>query len=175
MPVWRQGVRHGIPIFLGYFAVSFAFGISASRIGISFGSATLLSFMNLTSAGQLAALDVIARAGSYLSMAALQFVVNVRYFLMSASLSQRVSPDLPLRHRILMAYGITDEVFALSAVFCTLVCGAAHVVGADLSTPLAWGQALGKTISCGVFGLALLLLYWKTRNIWACGVVHGVY
>ena len=117
MRVWRQGVRHGIPIFLGYFAVSFAFGISASRIGISFGSATLLSFMNLTSAGQLAALDVIARAGSYLSMAALQFVVNVRYFLMSASLSQRVSPDLPLRHRLLMAYGITDEVFALSAVY----------------------------------------------------------
>ena len=66
-------------------------------------------------------------------------------------------------------------VFVLSAVCCTLFFGAAHVVGADLSTPLAWGQAAGKTISCGVFGLALLLLYWKTRNIWACGVVHGVY
>ena len=66
-------------------------------------------------------------------------------------------------------------VFVLSAVCCSLVFGAAHVIGADLSSPLAWGQAIGKTISCGVFGLALLFLYWKTRNIWACGVVHGVY
>ena len=66
-------------------------------------------------------------------------------------------------------------VFVLSAVCCSLIFGAAHVVGADLSTPLAWAQAAGKTISCGVFGLVLLILYWKTRNIWACGVVHGVY
>ena len=66
-------------------------------------------------------------------------------------------------------------VFALSAVCCSLIFGAAHVVGADLSTPLAWAQAVGKTVSCGVFGLVLLILYWKTRNIWACGVVHGMY
>ncbi len=52
---------------------------------------------------------------------------------------------------------------------------AAHIIGADLSTPLAWGQAAGKTLSCAVFGLTLLILYWKTRNIRACGVVHGVY
>ena len=66
-------------------------------------------------------------------------------------------------------------VFVLSAVCCSLVFGAAHVIGANLSSPLAWGQAIGKTVSTGVFGLALLFLYWKTRNIWACGVVHGVY
>ncbi|MBQ6576083.1 MAG: CPBP family intramembrane metalloprotease, partial [Lachnospiraceae bacterium] len=66
-------------------------------------------------------------------------------------------------------------VFVLSAVCCSLLFGAAHVIGADLSSPLAWGQALGKTLSAGVFGLTLLMLYWKTRNIWACGVVHGVY
>ena len=76
-----------------------------------------------------------------------------------------------------IVYQFRDKkyVFVLSAVCCSLVFGAAHIIGADLSTPLAWGQALGKTISTGVFGLALLLLYWKTRNIWACGVVHGVY
>ena len=67
------------------------------------------------------------------------------------------------------------HVFLLSGICCSLVFGAAHVIGADLSTPLAWGQAVGKTVSCAVFGLALLVLYWKTRNIWACGVVHGVY
>ena len=67
------------------------------------------------------------------------------------------------------------HVFVLSAVCCSLVFGALHVVGANLSTPLAWAQAAGKTLSSGIFGLILLVLYWKTRNIWACGVVHGVY
>lgn len=66
-------------------------------------------------------------------------------------------------------------VFVLSAVCCSLVFGAVHIVGANLSTPLAWAQAAGKTVSAGVFGLAPLFLYWKTRNIWACGIVHGVF
>ena len=48
-------------------------------------------------------------------------------------------------------------------------------MGADLSSPIAWAQAAGKTVSCAVFGLAILILYWKTRNIWACGIIHGVY
>ena len=67
------------------------------------------------------------------------------------------------------------HVFLLSAVCWSLIFGAAHVIGADLSSPLAWAQAVGKTISCGVFGLAILILYWKTRNIWACGIIHGIY
>ena len=67
------------------------------------------------------------------------------------------------------------HVFLLSGVCCSLIFGAVHVIGADLSTPLAVAQAVGKTVQCGVFGLVLLVLYWKTRNIWACGVVHGVY
>ena len=66
-------------------------------------------------------------------------------------------------------------VFVFSALACSLTFGSVHVIGSDLSSLAAWGQALGKTISTAVFGLALLVLYWKTRNIWACGVVHGVY
>ena len=66
-------------------------------------------------------------------------------------------------------------VFVLSAVVSSIAFGAAHVVGFQATSYLAWLQAIGKTLSAGVFGLALLILYWKTRNIWACGVVHGLY
>ena len=66
-------------------------------------------------------------------------------------------------------------VFVLSAICCCLVFGICHVIGYELATPLAWAQAIGKTISSGVFGLVLLFIYWKTRNIWACGLVHGIY
>ena len=67
------------------------------------------------------------------------------------------------------------SVFVISGLICSLVFGAVHVIGADLSSPIAWVQALGKTISTGLFGLGLLFLYWKTRNVWACGIVHGIY
>ena len=67
-------------------------------------------------------------------------------------------------------------VFVLSAVVSSLVFGAAHIVGEfDAASAIAWGQAVAKTLETGVFGLALLILYWKTRNIWACGVAHGLF
>ncbi len=66
-------------------------------------------------------------------------------------------------------------VFVLSAVVSSLVFGAVHVLGFDPTSPIAWGQAVAKTLESGVFGLALLILYWKTRNIWACGVAHGLF
>ena len=115
--IWKKGAQHGIPVGLGYFAVSFAFGIQAAGIGIRAPQAALLSLLNLTSAGQLASLDIIAAGGSYLTLALQQFVVNIRYMLMSASLSQNVSPELPTGKRMAIAYGLSDEVFALSAMY----------------------------------------------------------
>ena len=76
---------------------------------------------------------------------------------------------------IIYAFRDKKYVFVLSAVVSSVVFGAAHVIGFDVSSGLAWAQAVGKTASAGIFGLVLLFLYWKTRNIWACGVVHGVY
>ena len=76
---------------------------------------------------------------------------------------------------IIYAFRDKKNVFVLSAVVSSIVFGAAHVIGFDVSSGLAWAQAIGKTISAAIFGLVLLFLYWKTRNIWACGVVHGVY
>ena len=105
-----------MPICLGYFAVSFAFGIKAASIGLTSGNATLLSLLNMTSAGQLAALDVIRQNGTYLEMMLLELVVNMRYLLMSASLSQNIDPKLSTGKRLAMSYCITDEVFSLSAI-----------------------------------------------------------
>ena len=115
--IFKKGMRDGIPVMLGYFTVSFAFGIQAAGCGITSLQAALLSLMNVTSAGQLASLTVIAAGGSYLSLMIQQAVVNIRYLLMSASLSQHVAPDLPVRPRMMMAYGLSDEIFALSAMY----------------------------------------------------------
>lgn len=66
-------------------------------------------------------------------------------------------------------------VFVISAVVTSLVFGAVHVIGSPLTSALEWAQAGMKTLSSAVFGFALLIMYWKTRNIWACGLVHAAY
>lgn len=111
---WR-GFRNGFPIFAGYFAVSFTLGIAAKKVGLSAFQATLMSVTNYTSAGQFAAIGLIGAGAGWLEIAVTQLVVNIRYFLMSCALSQKIEGNTPFFHRLALAGTITDEVFALSA------------------------------------------------------------
>lgn len=112
---FRFGLKHGVPIGLGYLAVSFTFGIMAKQAGIHTLAAVIMSLTNLTSAGQFAALGVISQGAPFAEMAAVQFIINLRYCLMSCSLSQKMDPKMPFFHRFLISYGVTDEVFGVSA------------------------------------------------------------
>lgn len=114
LSIFIRGMYAGIPIGLGYFAVSFAFGIQARAAGISAFKAFCLSGTNLTSAGQFAGLAVIQSAGALATLALTQLIINLRYCLMSCALSQKLSPETPFYHRFLMACGVTDEIFGVS-------------------------------------------------------------
>ena len=105
---FSSGLKDGMPICFGYFAVSFAFGIQAAGIGLSVFEASVLSALNVTSAGQFAALAIIASGASLIELAFTQLIINLRYFLMSCALSQKLSPSLPLGHRLGIAYGMTE-------------------------------------------------------------------
>ncbi len=109
-----SGIKDGIPIGLGYLSVSFGFGILAVSLGLSPFEAWLISATNLTSAGQVAGVGVIAAAGSYLEMALTQFVINLRYALMGLSLSQKLDDSFHTPQRMIASFGITDEVFAVA-------------------------------------------------------------
>ena len=111
---WKKGVQDGIPICLGYIAVSFTFGILAGNAGLATIHGVLMSATNFTSAGQFAALGLIAAAATYFEMAVTQLVINLRYCLMSCALSQKLDPETPFYHRLFMSAGISDEIFALS-------------------------------------------------------------
>ena len=113
---FRLGLIDGIPICLGYLAVSFAFGIQASEAGLSVFQASLMSLTNVTSAGQFSSLDLIRSNAAFAEMALLQLVVNLRYMLMSTALSQKLSSKVGTIKRCMVAYGVTDEIFALSVV-----------------------------------------------------------
>ncbi len=108
------GLRNGIPICMGYFAVSFALGIAARSGGLHAFQAFLMSLMMVASAGEFAAVTLIASGAGVIEMVITSLIVNLRYFLMSCSLTQKIRPETPLIHRFLLAQGITDEIFGLS-------------------------------------------------------------
>lgn len=111
---YLKGLHHGLAIGIGYFAVSFSFGILAVGKGISPLVATLISMTNLTSAGQFAGVTVIATAGTLVEMALIQFVINLRYALMGFSLSQKLPERTTVFERAIIAFGNTDEIFAVA-------------------------------------------------------------
>ncbi len=159
-----QGMRDGIPICLGYLAVSFAFGIQAVSAGLSVLQATLVSLTNVTSAGQFAGLSVIAAAGSYLEMAGVQFVINLRYMLMSTAISQKLSPKTSTGKRLLVAFGMTDEIFGISAAqknplspFYTY--GATIVSVAGWVTGTFLGAYSGEILPAGLISCLGVALY----------------
>ena len=110
-----KGIKDGIPICLGYFSVSFGFGILAVSQGLPAWAAVVISLTNLTSAGQVAGVGVIAEGGSCLEMILTQLIINCRYFLMAIALSQNLSDKFNLGHRFLAAFGITDEIFGVAS------------------------------------------------------------
>lgn len=111
---WKMGFKQGIPICLGYFAVSFAFGIQAGKTGLSAWQTMLMTLTNVTSAGQFSALAVIGAQASYFEMACTQLLINLRYMLMSFALSQKMDGRFPFFHRFFIAFGVTDEIFGTS-------------------------------------------------------------
>lgn len=138
-----RGLYAGLPICLGYISVSFAFGIFAVESGLSVAGAILLSMACVTSAGQLAAVPIIAGGGGLMELAVSQLVINLRYSLMSISLSQKLDGSIKLPHRLAIAFVNTDEVFAVASAQKSV--NKWYMLGLQLLPWAGWalGTALG--------------------------------
>ena len=112
--VLLEGMKDGLPSALGYFVVSFTLGIAAKNAGLNALEGFFASLFNNASAGEYAGFTVIASGGTLLTMAILTLVANARYMLMSTVLSQKCPENLPLYHRILVAFDVTDEIFGIT-------------------------------------------------------------
>jgi predicted branched-subunit amino acid permease len=112
---FRMGIRDGLPVCIGYLSVAFAFGIFATGSGLTVFEAVMISLFNVTSAGQLAGVPIIAAGGSLVELAMTQLVINSRYALMSVSLSQKFGESVRIRDRFPIAFVNTDEVFAIAS------------------------------------------------------------
>ncbi len=176
--VFKKGLKNGIPIFLGYLAVSFTFGISARSGGLSSLEAILISATNLTSAGQFAALSVIAAGSGYIEMALTQLIINLRYCLMSSSLSQRFDPKMKSYHRYLISFGVTDEIFGVSSAYNEENVPPAYCYGLIAASWPGWvlGTALGcfsgdilpanilSALGVALYGMFIAIIVPPTKN-----------
>ncbi len=143
---FSKGIKDGIPICLGYFSVSFAFGIFATESGLSIIQALLISMTNVTSAGQLAAVPIITMGGTLIELAVSQLVINLRYALMSVSLSQKMGSNVHLYDRFLISFVNTDEVFGVASGKQGLL-GRRYLYGLILTPYLGW--SLGTLLGAG--------------------------
>ncbi len=172
-----EGVRDGLPIGLGYLSVSFTFGILAVSKGLSWIQAGLISLFNVTSAGQVAGLGIMTTAGGILAMIISQIVINLRYSLMGISLSQKADRSMTPLLRILLAYGITDEIFGV-AVSKKYEFGARYFFGLTILPVLGWvagtviGALLGQVfppfltnaLAIGIYGMFVSIVMPKAKH-----------
>jgi predicted branched-subunit amino acid permease len=111
-----RGMKAGIPISLGYFAVSIALGLAAKKAGITSLQAALTSLLINASAGEYAGFTLIAVGASYLEVTLMVAVANARYLLMSAALSQKLQNGVGTLRRLLLGFTVTDEIFGVSMI-----------------------------------------------------------
>lgn len=198
---FRKGLAAGIPICLGYFAVSFALGIAAREAELGALAATLMSLTCVSSTGQYAALTLIAAGSPALEMAATQAVVNIRYLLMSTALTQKLDPETPLHQRLLLGFCVTDELFGISVSFEGPL-RPAYTYGAAVVSILGWCAGtcagvlvgnilpvrLASALGIALFGMFIAILVPPAREdrvvaglvltamvlSWLSGVVPGM-
>ncbi len=160
---FRRGMRDGIPISAGYFAVAFALGITAKQMGLSVLQSAVMSLTMLASAGEFAAITVIGGNAGLLVMAVTTVVVNMRYLLMSTALSQKIESRTGFAKRLMMSYCVTDEIFALAVTVKGKLdpmynVGMAVVAAPGWTAGTALGAALGSilpTAAANALGVAL--------------------
>lgn len=143
-----HGIRKGIPIAIGYLSVSFTFGVKAVHGGIPVWIAVLMSLTNVTSAGQFAGATLMIAQGGYIELAVTTFVINMRYMLMSLSLSQKVENQMTIGQRLKVGFGITDEIFAVASAEPGPI-SARFLYGLIFMPVLGWtfGTAIGALAS----------------------------
>ena len=177
-PVWAfsrkvfcEGIRDGVPIALGYFAVSFSLGIAARKAGFTPFQGFLASLLNNASAGEYAAFALIMSGASYFQVAVITLIANARYLLMSCALAQRFAPGTPFWHRLVIGYDVTDELFGI-AIARPGYLDPFYSYGAFLPAIPGWaiGTALGVTagsilparlvsaLSVALFGMFLAII-----------------
>ena len=157
-------MKDGLPIGLGYIAVSFALGIAARNAGLNAAEGAVMSILNHASAGEYAGILSITTQVTLLETALVTLIANLRYFLMSCALSQKAEGSLSFGHRLFIGFGLTDEIFAISvaregALEPLYVYGSMAVAIPMWAAGTALGILLGNILPANVVSALSVALY----------------
>ncbi len=183
MSSFFRGLRSGVPIGLGYLSVSFSFGILAVSYGFEWWQAVLISMTTLTSAGQLAGINVMLMPGRYLEMLLSQFTINLRYSFMSVSLSQKTSKEFKGIRRWIFGFFMTDEIFAVASnedevstkffagltVFPYSGWTLGTLIGAVIGNVLP--QSVMNSLCLAIYGMFIAIVVPKIKNSFSMFIV----
>lgn len=184
---FKAGFLHGLPIGLGYLSVSFSFGVLAVSLGLSWWQAVIVSIANLTSAGQVAGIGIMSASGGLVEMMVSQLVINVRYSLMSISLSQKADSSVTRLSRFFLSYGITDEIFGV-AMGSGKSFGRRYFMGLMVLPILGWtlgtllGAVLGSilpdfisnSLAIGIYGMFIAIVLPEAKKNKNIAIVAGI-
>lgn len=172
-----SGMKSGLPIGLGYFAVAFSLGIAARNAGLSAFQGFLASLTTIASAGEYAVFTLIAAGGSYLEVALITLITNARYMLMGCALSQKIAPETNTLHRLLIGGAITDELFGVG-ILHPYPLNPVYYYGAIFSSVPLWalGTSLGiimgnllpirivSALSVALYGMFIAIIIPPTKQ-----------
>ena len=181
-----QGIRDGIPIGLGYFAVAFSLGITAGNAGLTPFQGGIASLLCIASAGEYAGFTLIAASAALAEVALMTLIINLRYMLMSLALAQKADPRMPFFHRLIFGAAVTDELFAINIGRPGLLEPFYYYGAMIISVPLwALGTAVGiaagdvlparvvSALSVALYGMFIAIIIPKARKskVIACLIV----
>ena len=172
-----QGLKDGLPICLGYFSVSVAFGMTTVLAGMPLWAAVLISLTNLTSAGQFAGANLMLAGVNMMELGLTTLVINIRYFLMSLSVSQKVERKMSMKERLAVSFGITDEIFAVSMQYKGEL-STPYMAGLIITPILGWTggtlaggaatsvmpEALSSTLGIALYGMFIAVIIPPARE-----------
>jgi len=143
---FSEGIKDAFPICIGYLSVSFAFGMIASAKGMPTWAAALFSAACVSGTGQFVGLNLMSAAAPLFEMLCTLAVINARYLLMSVSLSQKLPVGMNLWRRLVVAYGNTDEIYAMASTQSRPLTFP-YMVGMIVISLTGWmaGTVLGET------------------------------
>ncbi|MDR1540202.1 MAG: AzlC family ABC transporter permease [Clostridiales bacterium] len=142
------GIKRAVPVILGFVPVGIAYAIMARQAGLTAFETVFMSLSVFAGASQIMAVGMYAQGAGLIAMIIATFIINLRHVIMSACVFNKIKGE-KTGLRLLAAFGVTDEGFAIFTTEKEEKCSAMYMVGILLVTYLSWfaGSVIGAVAS----------------------------
>jgi 4-azaleucine resistance transporter AzlC len=163
-----EGVKSGTVLALGYIPIAIAFGLLAKASGIAWWVTATMSLAIFAGASQFVGINMMTLGAAAWEIVMTTFILNLRHFLMTTALSQRIEAGTPRRILSLIAFGVTDETFSVASLRKDEQLKAKFLLGLNLIAYTAWnvgtwiGMALGSSLPAALkssMGISLYAMF----------------